>query len=143
MSPKFIKSVTALRKQRGLPTIPAKPTETDAEKDDSNTNDKESQAIPSEEEQNGNPAHISDQEIIERLSFAMSNEAIRALGDNAAQRPGDIDLISVWGCGYPAHEGGPIFYADEVGAEYVLEKLEGHHEEYLEAQKKTSKSSLR
>ena len=45
----------------------------------------------------------------------MINEGARILEEGIAQRPGDIDVIWVYGYGFPIWRGGPMFYADNVG----------------------------
>ena len=53
--------------------------------------------------------------IVERLLFPMINEGARILHEGIAQRPGDIDVIWVYGYGFPVYRGGPMHYADSVG----------------------------
>lgn len=66
---------------------------------------------------------ISAAEIVDRTMFAMINEGLRILDEGIAQRPGDIDVVYVYGYGYPAWRGGPMHYADEVGLDRVLERI--------------------
>jgi 3-hydroxyacyl-CoA dehydrogenase len=66
---------------------------------------------------------IGTQEIVERLLFPMINEGARILEEGIAARPGDIDVIWVYGYGWPAWRGGPMFYADELGLARVAEGL--------------------
>jgi len=54
---------------------------------------------------------ISDDEIRDRLLAAMANEACKVLDEGVAARPGDIDLVMVHGYGFPALEGGLMFWA--------------------------------
>lgn len=54
---------------------------------------------------------FNDQEIVRRALAAMVNEAALLLGEEIAQRPSDIDLAMVNGYGFPAHRGGPLFWA--------------------------------
>lgn len=58
---------------------------------------------------------ISDQDIVERLVLALVNEGAALLGEGIAQREGDIDLVHVFGYGFPAHRGGPMYYASQLG----------------------------
>jgi 3-hydroxyacyl-CoA dehydrogenase len=62
-------------------------------------------------------------EIVERLLFPMINEGARILREGIARRPGDIDVIWVYGYGFPAHRGGPMHYADSVGLAYIRDRL--------------------
>ncbi len=66
---------------------------------------------------------IGKDEIVERLLFPMINEAARILREGIAQRPGDIDVIWVYGYGFPVHRGGPMHYADSVGLPYIRDRL--------------------
>ena len=54
----------------------------------------------------------------------MINEAVKILEDGKAQRPSDIDVIWLNGYGWPADTGGPMWYADTIGASAVLETME-------------------
>jgi 3-hydroxyacyl-CoA dehydrogenase len=66
---------------------------------------------------------IDKKEIVERLIFPMINEGARILDEGIAQRPGDIDVIWVYGYGFPVWRGGPMFYADSVGVAYIRDSL--------------------
>jgi 3-hydroxyacyl-CoA dehydrogenase len=69
------------------------------------------------------PRMVGKDEIVERLLFAMINEGARILAEGIARRPGDIDVIWVYGYGFPAHRGGPMHYADAVGLVRVRDRL--------------------
>jgi 3-hydroxyacyl-CoA dehydrogenase len=69
---------------------------------------------------------IDKQEIVERLVFPMINEGARILEEGIALRPGDIDVIWVYGYGWPVWRGGPMYYADQVGLAYVRDQLAGY-----------------
>src|SRR5437870_6733064 len=58
---------------------------------------------------------IDNEEIVERLIFPMINEGARILEEGIAARPGDIDVIWIYGYGWPVWRGGPVFYDDQVG----------------------------
>ena len=66
---------------------------------------------------------IDKQEIIERLVFPMINEGAKILDEGIAYRPGDIDVVWVYGYGWPVWRGGPMFYGDQVGLPYVRDQL--------------------
>jgi 3-hydroxyacyl-CoA dehydrogenase len=68
---------------------------------------------------------IGKDEIIERLLFPMINEGARILREGIARRAGDIDVIWVYGYGFPAYRGGPMYYADGVGLAYIRDRLGG------------------
>jgi 3-hydroxyacyl-CoA dehydrogenase len=64
--------------------------------------------------------NISDEEIVERLLYALVNEAANILEEGMAQRASDIDVIYAFGYGFPRYRGGPMFYANLVGLDKVL-----------------------
>ena len=66
---------------------------------------------------------ISREEIVERSMYALINEGARILEEGIAQRASDIDVIYVYGYGFPAYLGGPMFYADTVGVDKVYKRV--------------------
>ena len=58
---------------------------------------------------------ISDQEIVERTLYTMVNEGAKILEEGMAQRASDIDVVWVYGYGWPVYRGGPMFWADTEG----------------------------
>ncbi len=66
---------------------------------------------------------ISEQEILERCIFPLINEGANILMEGIAQRSSDIDVIYVYGYGFPVYRGGPMKYADEIGLETILERI--------------------
>jgi 3-hydroxyacyl-CoA dehydrogenase len=73
---------------------------------------------------------ISDEEIIERLVYALVNEGAKILEEGIALRASDIDMVYLTGYGFPAYRGGPMFYADTVGLPKVLERIESFSKGY-------------
>jgi 3-hydroxyacyl-CoA dehydrogenase len=69
---------------------------------------------------------IPQEEIIERMILPMINEGARILDEGIASRPGDIDVIWVYGYGWPVWRGGPMYYADHLGLANVGERLAFH-----------------
>ncbi|MBI2754794.1 MAG: enoyl-CoA hydratase/isomerase family protein [Betaproteobacteria bacterium] len=67
---------------------------------------------------------ISDEEIVERLIYALVNEAAYILEEGIALRASDIDMVYLTGYGFPPYRGGPMFYADTVGLPKVLAAIE-------------------
>ncbi|HWC63148.1 MAG TPA: 3-hydroxyacyl-CoA dehydrogenase NAD-binding domain-containing protein, partial [Rhizomicrobium sp.] len=63
---------------------------------------------------------ISDQEILERQIYPMINEGARILEEGKASRASDIDIVWLYGYGFPAWRGGPMYYADTIGLDTVL-----------------------
>ncbi len=66
---------------------------------------------------------IDKQEIIERMIYPMINEGARILDEGIAYRPGDVDVIWVYGYGWPVWRGGPMFHADQVGLAQIRDRL--------------------
>jgi 3-hydroxyacyl-CoA dehydrogenase len=66
---------------------------------------------------------ISDQEIIERTLYTMVNEGAKILEEGMAQRASDIDVVWVYGYGWPVYRGGPMFWADTEGLDKIVEEL--------------------
>jgi 3-hydroxyacyl-CoA dehydrogenase len=67
---------------------------------------------------------ITDQEIIERCLYPMVNEGHLILEEGMAQRPSDIDVVWIYGYGWPIYRGGPMFWGDLEGASKIVEALE-------------------
>ncbi|TYT27335.1 3-hydroxyacyl-CoA dehydrogenase [Luteimonas viscosa] len=63
---------------------------------------------------------IGDDEIVERLVYALVNEGARILEEGIAARASDIDMVYLSGYGFPVWRGGPMFHADQVGLYNVL-----------------------
>jgi 3-hydroxyacyl-CoA dehydrogenase len=70
------------------------------------------------------PRQVSQQEIIDRCIYALVNEGARVLEEGVALRAIDIDITYIYGYGFPAWRGGPMFYADTVGLKNVLARIE-------------------
>jgi len=66
---------------------------------------------------------ISAEEIVDRCIYALVNEGARILEEGYALRAVDIDIIYLNGYGFPAHRGGPMWYADTVGLQKVYERV--------------------
>jgi 3-hydroxyacyl-CoA dehydrogenase len=72
---------------------------------------------------------VSDDEILERMMYPMINEGARILEEGIATRPGDIDVIWLYGYGWPIYRGGPMFYADQVGLKHIADRLAHYSKE--------------
>ncbi len=64
---------------------------------------------------------IGDEEIVQRLIFALVNEGAAILEEGISLRASDIDMVYLSGYGFPLHRGGPMLYADEVGLHKVAD----------------------
>ena len=69
---------------------------------------------------------ISDQEIVERTLYPMVNEGYLILEEGKSQRASDIDVVWIYGYGWPIYRGGPMFWGDLEGAGKIVEALERH-----------------
>jgi 3-hydroxyacyl-CoA dehydrogenase len=67
--------------------------------------------------------NVSKDEIIERLIYPMVNEGARILEEGIATRSGDIDVVWLYGYGFPAWRGGPMHWADTVGLKKIRDRL--------------------
>ena len=59
--------------------------------------------------------NVSDEEIVKRLTHALIDAGADLLEKKIALRPGDIDIVYVYGYGFPPHHGGPMWYGHEIG----------------------------
>src|SRR6266568_2721713 len=75
---------------------------------------------------------ISAQEIVDRCIYALVNEGARILQEGYALRAVDIDIIYVNGYGFPAHRGGPMWYADTTGLKKVYDRIRKFHQQHGE-----------
>ncbi|HSK97882.1 MAG TPA: 3-hydroxyacyl-CoA dehydrogenase NAD-binding domain-containing protein, partial [Euzebyales bacterium] len=81
-------------------------------------------------EQDRQRRDIDDDEIRERLLYQLVNEGAQILDEGIAQRSSDIDVIYVYGYGFPAHQGGPLFHAGLVGLDRVLASMRRYHDQH-------------
>jgi 3-hydroxyacyl-CoA dehydrogenase len=84
---------------------------------------------------------ICDQEIVERTLYTMVNEGAKILEEGIAQRASDIDVVWVYGYGWPVYRGGPMFWADAEGAAKIVEGLK-HQEARMKPEFSFSKLLL-
>jgi 3-hydroxyacyl-CoA dehydrogenase len=71
---------------------------------------------------------IADQEIVERTLYTMVNEGAKILEEGMAQRASDIDVVWVYGYGWPVYRGGPMLWADTEGLARIVEGLRRQQE---------------
>ena len=67
--------------------------------------------------------HISDDEIVKRCMYALINQGAELLGSGIALRPGDVDIVWIYGYGFPWFHGGPMWYADTLGVKNVYDAI--------------------
>ncbi|MGD9811335.1 MAG: 3-hydroxyacyl-CoA dehydrogenase NAD-binding domain-containing protein [Sphingobium sp.] len=75
------------------------------------------------------PRAISDEEITVRTLYTMVNEGALILEEGIAQRASDIDVVWLYGYGWPRWTGGPMFWANEVGLQTILAGLNTYAEQ--------------
>jgi 3-hydroxyacyl-CoA dehydrogenase len=73
---------------------------------------------------------IPDEEIVDRMIYALVNEGARAVEDGTALRASDVDVIYVNGYGFPSWRGGPMLYADLVGLPTVPDRISQFHRDF-------------
>jgi 3-hydroxyacyl-CoA dehydrogenase/enoyl-CoA hydratase/3-hydroxybutyryl-CoA epimerase len=67
---------------------------------------------------------IPTAEIVQRLTYAMLNEAARAVGEGVVRTPRDGDIGAIYGFGFPPFRGGPLRYLDDLGADRLFAELQ-------------------
>ncbi|HKN97529.1 MAG TPA: 3-hydroxyacyl-CoA dehydrogenase NAD-binding domain-containing protein [Pseudonocardiaceae bacterium] len=73
------------------------------------------------------PRTFEPEDIVRRLVFALVDSGAHVLEEGIALRASDIDVVYLYGYGFPRHRGGPMWYADSVGLGTVLESLRNYH----------------
>ena len=66
---------------------------------------------------------ITDEEIVQRTLYTMVNEGAKILEEGMAQRASDIDVVWIYGYGWPVYRGGPMFWADTEGLQKIVDGL--------------------
>ncbi|TPG43005.1 3-hydroxyacyl-CoA dehydrogenase [Sphingomonas koreensis] len=75
----------------------------------------------------GTPRHeVTTDEIVERTLYPMVNEGALILAEGKAQRASDVDVVWIYGYGWPVYRGGPMFWADTEGLKKIVAGLEKH-----------------
>ncbi|MBY6056321.1 3-hydroxyacyl-CoA dehydrogenase NAD-binding domain-containing protein [Leisingera daeponensis] len=83
--------------------------------------------IAKDQEQQGvAPRAFSDAEVLRRYMCAMVNEAARVVGEGIARRPLDVDMVMVFGYGFPRYWGGPLKWADLQGLDGILADIRAY-----------------
>jgi len=75
---------------------------------------------------------IGEQEILERCMYPLINEGAKILEEGIAIRASDVDVVWIYGYGFPVHRGGPMFYADRVGTKAIYETMSRLHDQHGE-----------
>jgi len=73
---------------------------------------------------------FTDEEILRRMLFASVNEACRIIEEGIAYRASDIDIMWLYGFGFPRYRGGLMFWADQIGSREVYNQVAAWHQQY-------------
>ena len=73
-------------------------------------------------------AFTSD-DVLRRCLFASVNEACKILEEKKARRASDIDVMWLYGFGFPRYRGGLMFWADTIGSKEIYEQIVRWHNE--------------
>ena len=74
------------------------------------------------------PRAISDEEIEVRTLYTVVNEGAKILEEGIAQRASDIDVVWIYGYGWPRHKGGPMFWAGQTGLATIVDALDRYRD---------------
>jgi 3-hydroxyacyl-CoA dehydrogenase/enoyl-CoA hydratase/3-hydroxybutyryl-CoA epimerase len=80
----------------------------------------------------GNKITFGPEEIVERSVLLMVKEAALCLEEKIIERPDLLDAALIFGIGFPPFRGGLLRYADKMGAQAIVEKLDGYAKKYGE-----------
>lgn len=75
------------------------------------------------------PETFTQAEIVDRCMMALIHEGFSIIAEKIVERGGDIDLVYVYGYGFPSYRGGPMFYADQMGLKTVLNRIKNYQKE--------------
>jgi 3-hydroxyacyl-CoA dehydrogenase/enoyl-CoA hydratase/3-hydroxybutyryl-CoA epimerase len=70
------------------------------------------------------PHAVDARAAVERMIFAMINEAALILEEKIVASAGELDLAMIMGTGFPPFRGGLLRYADALGVPYILARLD-------------------
>lgn len=73
---------------------------------------------------------VNDEEILQRCMYPLINEGAKILEEGLALRASDIDVVWLYGYGFPRYRGGPMFYADTVGIKHVYDTMSRLYDEH-------------
>ncbi|KIC16932.1 3-hydroxyacyl-CoA dehydrogenase NAD-binding domain-containing protein [Leisingera sp. ANG-Vp] len=82
-----------------------------------------------QKQQGVTPRAFSDEDVLRRYMCAMVNEAAKVVGEGIARRPLDVDMVMLFGYGFPRFWGGPLKWADLQGLEGILADIQAYADE--------------
>jgi 3-hydroxyacyl-CoA dehydrogenase/enoyl-CoA hydratase/3-hydroxybutyryl-CoA epimerase len=75
-------------------------------------------------------AALDTQEMVERMTYTMINEAARCLAEGIVAKVDDIEIGMIFGTGFPPFRGGLMRYADTEGLDKIVARLEAFADKY-------------
>jgi 3-hydroxyacyl-CoA dehydrogenase len=75
---------------------------------------------------------FTDEEILTRLLFASVNEACKIIEEGIAYRASDVDVMWLYGFGFPRYRGGLMYWADGIGVKAVYDQIARWHQRFGE-----------
>lgn len=76
------------------------------------------------------PQSLSDAEIVEHMLLALINEAAAIVREGIVERASDVDVVYLNGYGFPRWRGGPLYVADHLGMQQVVDALRALERRY-------------
>jgi 3-hydroxyacyl-CoA dehydrogenase len=76
------------------------------------------------------PRSFTDEEILKRLLFSSVNEACKILEEKISYRASDVDIMWLYGFGFPRYRGGLMYWADGIGVQQVYNQIAAWHQVY-------------
>ncbi|MBV1915028.1 MAG: 3-hydroxyacyl-CoA dehydrogenase [Pseudomonadales bacterium] len=73
---------------------------------------------------------FDDEEVLRRCLYPLINEGAKIIEDGMAIRASDIDTVYVNGYGFPAHRGGPMYWANQIGLDKVYQEIEAYYQQF-------------
>ena len=73
---------------------------------------------------------ITPKEIEERCVFALINEGFKIVEEGVAIRESDVDVVYASAFGFPRYKGGPLHYAEHLGLDYILKRINEFSKEH-------------
>ena len=76
------------------------------------------------------PREFTEDEILKRLLFSSVNEACKILEEKISYRASDVDVMWLYGFGFPRYRGGLMYWADGLGTQEVYNQIAAWHQQY-------------
>jgi 3-hydroxyacyl-CoA dehydrogenase len=65
----------------------------------------------------------TEEEIVQRCLLPVINEAAKLVDEGIVNSPSDVDVLWIYGYGFPAAKGGPVYVARQMGYEKVRDAM--------------------